>query len=54
MASIQKLENGKFRAFVEKLKVRDSRVFASKRAAEEIAAIARLEKRLPTQRVVWV
>ncbi|MDR0576945.1 MAG: site-specific integrase [Candidatus Accumulibacter sp.] len=33
MASLRKLDNGKYRAQVEKLKVRDSRVFATKREA---------------------
>jgi uncharacterized protein (DUF4415 family) len=38
MASIRKMKNGKYRAEVEKLKVRDSQVFVSKREAAEWAA----------------
>lgn len=38
MASIRKLPNGKYRVQVEKLKIRDSQVFASKREAIEWAA----------------
>jgi integrase len=47
MASIQRLSNGRYRAQVEKLKVRDSRVFDGKREAAEWAA--RREHEILTQ-----